>query len=211
RGILGQAGGDDAIDRHSHDLWPQPVFGRAGIQDLQRPGATREIFENSFGEQGLNMSQGSIRAAESEMPGNFAQRRAKSLGVLFAPDEPENLLLSSCEFLHTGQSTRLAERGHSCPQQLANWKTASIRRPVGIYHVAADKNVRAPLNTYPSSLGGGQEGMQPGSLAAVTLAAAVPAGRALFARAGFIDRQWTSLEILFVECGNRLGGSLLRG
>src|SRR5437870_9205911 len=45
--------------------------------------------------------------------------------------------------------TCLAERGHSCPQQLANWKTASIRRPVGIYHVAADKNVRAPLNTYP--------------------------------------------------------------
>src|SRR5438094_9782254 len=46
--------------------------------------------------------------------------------------------------------TCLAERGHSCPQQLANWKTASIRRPVGIYHVAADKNVRAPLNRYGS-------------------------------------------------------------
>jgi len=38
----------------------------------------------------------------------------------------------------------LAERGHSCPQQLANRSMASVRRFVGMYHVAADKNVRAP-------------------------------------------------------------------
>ena len=37
-----------------------------------------------------------------------------------------------------------AERGHSCPQQLANVSLARISGWFCANHVAADKNVRAP-------------------------------------------------------------------
>src|SRR5260370_33648786 len=43
------------------------------------------------------------------------------------------------------------ERGHSCPQQLSTGAAVTIRCPAGRKHVAADKNVRAPLNKYSSA------------------------------------------------------------
>src|SRR5438094_9782253 len=44
--------------------------------------------------------------------------------------------------------TCLAERGHSCPQQRDIFQRGGESRPSSSSQAAADKNVRAPLNTY---------------------------------------------------------------
>ncbi len=48
-----------------------------------------------------------------------------------------------------------AERGHSCPQQRALRKARHESAHAGVLEVAADKNVRAPLNRYPRTPGRG--------------------------------------------------------
>src|SRR6266446_6660233 len=65
---------------------------------------------------------------------------------------------------------------------------------------------RPPLNSERWSAGNATR------LSAVTVAvtAAVPAGRAVFTRTGFIDRQWAPLKVFFVERGNRFGRIVLR-
>src|SRR5258708_5976496 len=40
------------------------------------------------------------------------------------------------------------ERGHSCPQQLPNGHAAPICPPLRAQYLAADRNVRAPLNVF---------------------------------------------------------------
>ena len=91
RGVLGQAGGDGAVNRHGHHPRPKPAFGRVGIHHLERPGATSQAFQESLAAQGLHVRQRRVRAAEAEMRGDLAEGGGEPLRVLFALDEtPES-------------------------------------------------------------------------------------------------------------------------
>ena len=76
---------------------------------LKGPSASRQIFQNAFGEQRLNVRQGSIGAAEPKVSGDFAQCRRNPFRILLPPNKLQNLLLPFREFLHTVQMSSISK------------------------------------------------------------------------------------------------------
>ena len=103
-GVVGAAGGNGAVDGDGDDAGGKGARGEgrgARGDDLEGAGAAGEVFEEAFVQEGLDMAEGGVGAAEAEMRGDVAQRWGEPVGVLFPADEIQDLFLPVREFFHT--------------------------------------------------------------------------------------------------------------